>query len=172
MLVKSRSVGRSGDRKPQVQVTVDTTVILSQVKKLRPIWDQHFATMVTPKPLLHAADFDTLTLLRHSYICHMLAYGKLSIKDKEELAQDMCHSVETQAQYHFTYSHWFWSQRLNECELTNKRGLSHHQNGSESVTATAPDKQGPSLPRKGVWVMRVRITNKKCLAEVLDNQQP
>ena len=34
----------------------------------------------------------TLTLLRHSYISHMLAYGKLSIKDKEELAQDMCHS--------------------------------------------------------------------------------
>ena len=43
----------------------------------------------------------TLTLLRHSYISHMLAYGKLSIKDKEELAQDMCHSVETQAQYQF-----------------------------------------------------------------------
>jgi len=43
----------------------------------------------------------TLTLLRHSYISHMLAYGQLSIKDKEELAQDMCHSVETQAQYQF-----------------------------------------------------------------------
>ena len=28
---------RSGDRKPQVQVTVDTTVILSQVRNLRPI---------------------------------------------------------------------------------------------------------------------------------------
>jgi len=39
--------------------------------------------------------------LRHSYISHMLAYGQLSIKDKEELAQDMCHSVETQAQYQF-----------------------------------------------------------------------
>ena len=62
--------------------------------------------MVTPKPLLHAADFDTLALLRHSYFSHMLAYGKLSIKDKVELAQDMCHSVETQAQYRFTYSHW------------------------------------------------------------------
>ena len=42
-LVKSRSGGcleRSGDRKPQVQVTVDTTVILSQmpnVKNLRSI---------------------------------------------------------------------------------------------------------------------------------------
>ncbi len=43
----------------------------------------------------------TLTLLRHSYISHMLAYGQFSIKDKEELAQDMCHSVETQAQYQF-----------------------------------------------------------------------
>ncbi len=43
----------------------------------------------------------TLTLLRHSYISHMLAYGQLSIKDKEELARDMCHSVETQAQYQF-----------------------------------------------------------------------
>ena len=31
----------------------------------------------------------------------MLAYGQLSIKDKEELAQDMCHSIETQAQYQF-----------------------------------------------------------------------
>ena len=31
----------------------------------------------------------------------MLAYGKLSIKDKEELAQDMCHSFETQAQSQF-----------------------------------------------------------------------
>jgi len=43
----------------------------------------------------------TLTLLRHSYISHMLAYGQLSIKDKEELARDMCHSIETQAQYQF-----------------------------------------------------------------------
>jgi hypothetical protein len=43
----------------------------------------------------------TLTLLRHSYISHMLAYRQLSIKDKEELARDMCHSVETQAQYQF-----------------------------------------------------------------------
>ena len=31
----------------------------------------------------------------------MLAYGQLSIKDKEELAQDMCHVVETRAQYQF-----------------------------------------------------------------------
>ncbi len=31
----------------------------------------------------------------------MLAYGQLSIKDKEELARDMCHSDETQAQYQF-----------------------------------------------------------------------
>jgi len=45
----------------------------------------------------------TLTLLRHSYISHMLAYGQLSIKDKEELAPDMCHSVETQAQYQFIH---------------------------------------------------------------------
>ncbi len=43
----------------------------------------------------------TLTLLRHSYISHMLAYGQLSIKDREELARDMCHSVNTQAQYQF-----------------------------------------------------------------------
>ena len=43
----------------------------------------------------------TLTLLRHSYVSHMLPYGQLSIKDKEELARDMCHSVETQAQYQF-----------------------------------------------------------------------
>ncbi len=39
----------------------------------------------------------TLTLLRHSYISFMLAYGQLSIKDREELARDMCHSVSTQA---------------------------------------------------------------------------
>ncbi len=31
----------------------------------------------------------------------MLAYGQLSIKDSEELARDMCHSVTTQAQYQF-----------------------------------------------------------------------
>jgi len=45
----------------------------------------------------------TLTLLCHSYISHMLAYGQLSIKDKEELARDMCHSIETQAQYQFIH---------------------------------------------------------------------
>ena len=43
----------------------------------------------------------TLMLLRHSYISYMLAYGQLSIRDKEELAKDMCHSVSTQAQYQF-----------------------------------------------------------------------
>lgn len=43
----------------------------------------------------------TLTLLRHSYVSHMLAYGQLSIKDREELARDMCHSVNSQAQYQF-----------------------------------------------------------------------
>ncbi len=43
----------------------------------------------------------TLTLLRHSYISYMLAYGQLSIKDREELARDMCHNVTTQAQYQF-----------------------------------------------------------------------
>lgn len=45
----------------------------------------------------------TLTLLRHAYISHMLVYGQLSVKDKEELARDMCHSVETQAQYQFIH---------------------------------------------------------------------
>jgi len=60
----------------------------------------------------------TLTLLRHSYISHMIAYGKLSIKDKEELAQDMCHSVETQAQYQFISP---WSQ---EPEVTNRLEVS------------------------------------------------
>ncbi len=43
----------------------------------------------------------TLTLLRHSYVSHKLAAGQLSIKDREELARDMCHSVQTQAQYQF-----------------------------------------------------------------------
>ena len=43
----------------------------------------------------------TLTLLRHSYISHMLTYGQLSIKDKDELARDMCYLVETQAHYQF-----------------------------------------------------------------------
>ena len=46
-----------------------------------------------------------LTLLRHSYISHMLAYGQLSIKDREELARDMCHSVNTQAQYQCIHLH-------------------------------------------------------------------
>ena len=41
----------------------------------------------------------TLTLLRHSYISHMLAYGQLSIRDREQLAAEMCHSPATQAQY-------------------------------------------------------------------------
>ena len=45
----------------------------------------------------------TLTLLCHSYISHMLPYGQLSITDKDELACDMCHSVETQAQYQFIH---------------------------------------------------------------------
>ena len=41
----------------------------------------------------------TLTLLRHSYISHMLAYGQLTIRDREQLAAEMCHSPATQAQY-------------------------------------------------------------------------
>ena len=41
----------------------------------------------------------TLTLLRHSYISHMLTYGQLSIRDRERLAAEMCHSPATQAQY-------------------------------------------------------------------------
>ena len=44
-------------------------------------------TLKTSKPC-------TLTLLSHSYISHMLACGKLSIKDKEELAQDMACVVQ------------------------------------------------------------------------------
>ena len=56
-------------------------------------------------PLAHSrfclASLVPLTLLRHSYVSHMLAYGQLSIKDREELARDMCHSVNTQAQYQF-----------------------------------------------------------------------
>jgi len=34
----------------------------------------------------------TLTLLRHRYISHMLAYGQLTIRDREQLAAEMCHS--------------------------------------------------------------------------------
>ncbi len=41
----------------------------------------------------------TLTLLRHSYISHMLAYGQLTVRDREQLAAEMCHSPATQAQY-------------------------------------------------------------------------
>ena len=41
----------------------------------------------------------TLNLLRHSYISHMLAYGQLIIRDREQLAAEMCHSPATQAQY-------------------------------------------------------------------------
>ncbi len=41
----------------------------------------------------------TLTLLRRSYISHMLAYGQLTIRDREQLAAEMCHSPATQAQY-------------------------------------------------------------------------
>ena len=37
----------------------------------------------------------TLTLLRHSYISHMLAYGQLTIRDREQLAAEMCHSPAT-----------------------------------------------------------------------------
>lgn len=41
----------------------------------------------------------TLTLLRHSYISNMLACGQLFIRDREQLAMEMCHSPATQAQY-------------------------------------------------------------------------
>ena len=34
----------------------------------------------------------TLTLLRHSYSSHMLAYGQLTIRVGEQLAAEMCHS--------------------------------------------------------------------------------
>jgi len=40
----------------------------------------------------------TLTLLRHSYISHMLAYGQLTIRDREQLAAEMRQSPATQAQ--------------------------------------------------------------------------
>jgi len=33
-----------------------------------------------------------LTLLRHSYISHMLAHGQLTVRDREQLAAEMCHS--------------------------------------------------------------------------------
>ena len=35
--------------------------------------------------------WDSVTLLRHSYISHMLAYGQLTIRDREQLAVEMCH---------------------------------------------------------------------------------
>ena len=54
----------------------------------------------------------TLTLLRHSYISHMLAYGQLTIRDREQLAAEMCHSPATQAQYQ-------WIER--------RKALSAHQ---------------------------------------------
>ena len=60
----------------------------------------------------------TLTLLRHSYISHMLAYGKLSIKDKEELAQDMCHSNETQTQYQCISAWWQESEVTDRLEVS------------------------------------------------------
>lgn len=41
----------------------------------------------------------TLTLLRHNYITHMLAYGQLTIRDREQLAAEMCHSPAAKAQY-------------------------------------------------------------------------
>ena len=47
----------------------------------------------------------TLTLLRHNYISHMLAYGQLTIRDREQLAAEMCHSPATQAQYQWIDSH-------------------------------------------------------------------
>ena len=41
----------------------------------------------------------TLTSLRHNYISDMLAYGQLTIRDREQLAAEMCHSPAAQAQY-------------------------------------------------------------------------
>ena len=72
-----------------------------------------FTESNTPKPYTHSAFAMyarrtlqklfgkpcTLTLLRHSYISHMLAYGQLTIRDREQLAAEMCHSPATQAQY-------------------------------------------------------------------------
>ena len=37
----------------------------------------------------------TLTLLRHSYISHMLAYGQLTIRDREQLAAEMSLTCDT-----------------------------------------------------------------------------
>ena len=54
----------------------------------------------------------TLTLLRHSYISHMLAYGQLTIRDREQLAAEMCHSPATQAQYQ-------WVERHTNCMLAS-----------------------------------------------------
>ncbi len=67
----------------------------------------------------------TLTLLRHSYISHMLAYGQLSIKDEEELARDMCHSVETQAQYQFISNRWKGSESPTQKTESPTEGTSH-----------------------------------------------
>ncbi len=54
----------------------------------------------------------TLTLLRHSYISHMLAYGQLTIRDREQLAAEMCHSPATQAQYQ-----WFEPRQTGKGRL-------------------------------------------------------
>ena len=57
--------------------------------------------MTKPKLQEQLDNLSQLGVVMHSYVSHMLAYGQLSIKDREELAHDMCHSVNTQAQYQF-----------------------------------------------------------------------
>ena len=64
----------------------------------------------------------TLTLLRHSYISHMLAYGQLTTRDREQLAAEMCHSPATQAQYQWIEPR----QRIDGSSTEEDKLLEHH----------------------------------------------
>ncbi len=47
---------------------------------------------------MHSDPFEAFI---HTIYASTYAYGRLSITDREEVAGDMCHSVNTQAQYQF-----------------------------------------------------------------------
>ncbi len=73
--------------------------LFTESKSSRPYTHSAFAMYARRTLLKLFGKPCTLTLLRHSYISHMLAYGQLTIRDREQLAAEMCHSPATQAQY-------------------------------------------------------------------------
>ena len=97
----TRSLGSELTREPRASLGNDPrSYLFTESNTSRPYTRSAFAMYArrTLQKLLGKPC--TLTLLRHSYCSHMLAYGQLTIRVREQLAAEMCHSPATWA-FHF-----------------------------------------------------------------------